>query len=85
MAQAPKVHVTQNMHSLPDLESAGLQTVKMHLAHKFGPHVDFSTLLSVVLPEEQLVEKNDVWDEDLLLTEVVSELELGKENEKWGG
>lgn len=84
MAQAPKVHVTQNMHSLPELESTGLQAVKMHLAHKFGAHVDFSTLLSVVLPEEQLVEPDDVWDEDLLLTEVVSALELGKENEQGG-
>ena len=72
------------MRSLPELESSGLATVKMHLAHKFGPHVDFSALLSVVLPEEQLVEGEDVWDEDLLLTEVVSELELGMEKE-WGG
>ena len=85
MAQAPKVHINQNMHSLPDLESSGLAAVKMHLAHKFGPHIDFSTLLSVVLPEEQLVEGTDAWDEDLLLTEVVSELELGKKTEQWGG
>jgi hypothetical protein len=78
------VHVTQNTHSLLDLESNGLQSVKSHLADKYGAHIDFTTLLSVLLPEEQLVENNDVWDEDLLLTEVVSELELGKENEQWG-
>jgi hypothetical protein len=84
VAQAPKVHVTQNMQSLLDLESNGLQSVKSHLADRYGAHIDFTTLLSVLLPEEQLVENNDVWDEDLLLTEVVSELELGKENEQWG-
>lgn len=85
VAQAPKVHVSKNMAALPDLESMGLQSVKTHLAHTYGAQIDFSTLLSVLLPEEQMVEKLEEWDEDLLLTEVVSELELGKENYQKGG
>jgi hypothetical protein len=67
------------MHTLPELETSGLHAVRMHLEQQYGQDIDFSLLLSVVLPEEQLVEKNEVWDEDLLLTEVVSELESGKE------
>jgi hypothetical protein len=69
------------LNASPSLSS---QSVKPHLADRYGAHIDFTTLLSVLLPEGQLVENNDVWDEDLLLTEVVSELELGKENEQWG-
>eukprot|EP00892_Ulva_mutabilis_P008460 jgi/Ulvmu1/5987/UM026_0111.1 len=82
VADAPKVHMTRHMHALHDLEGKGVQRVRQHLAEKFGPDIDFSLLLSCLLPEDQLEEKEEFWDENLLLTEIVSELETLKESEK---
>ena len=85
VAEAPKVHMARDMHALRDLEGKGVQSVRQHLADKFGPEIDFSVLLSCLLPEDQLEEKEEFWDENLLLTEVVSELETLKDSQKDDG
>lgn len=82
VADAPKVHMTRNMNALHDLEGKGIHRVRQHLADQFGPELDFSVLLSCLLPEDQLQEKEEYWDENLLLTEIVSELETLKESGK---
>lgn len=74
--------MARNMHALHDLEGEGIQRVRQHLAEQFGPEIDFSVLLNCLLPEDQLQEKEEYWDENLLLTEVVSELETLKESGK---
>lgn len=74
--------MTRNMNALHDLEGKGIHRVRQHLADQFGPELDFSVLLSCLLPEDQLQEKEEYWDENLLLTEIVSELETLKESGK---
>jgi hypothetical protein len=77
VADAPKVLRTQRMQTLYDLESPGLQHLKHFLTEQVGSEIDLSLLLSCLVPEEQLEEASEHWDDELLLTKVVTDMERG--------
>lgn len=82
VAQAPLEQQVQYVDGIDQLESAKLQRLRHYISRKSshtdtGDHdpLDLGLLIGVLLPEHMVVEDDDCWDEDLLLTAVASDLE----------
>ena len=72
----------QQVQGLDDLEDANLRRLKQYISGKGGtgvgdaePAFDLSLLISALLPEHLVREPDEVWEEELLLTAVASELQ----------
>lgn len=81
VAQAPLEQQVQYVDGIDDLESAKLQRLRHYVSRKTsntetGTHapLDLSLLMGLLLPEHMLLEEDEVWDENLLLTAVASDL-----------
>lgn len=80
VADAPKVHKTQHIQSLRELELVGLSRLKgMMGGHPGETSVDLSLLTRCLIAEDLAFEEDLYWDEELLLTEMASELQSDRE------
>jgi Intraflagellar transport protein 43 len=80
MAEVPVVHQSEHVRSVRELESKSMQQLKEFLRSKdlehSGEPLDLSILLAYLLPEDRVVDPDEVWDEELLLTAVASDLQV---------
>lgn len=83
IADAPKVHQTQHVQGLEELEDTKLQRLKAAIANRMrtgdgaahAPDADFGLLLGALLPEHMVVEDEGVWEEGTLLIAVASDMQ----------
>ena len=82
------MHQTEHVQGLDELEDEKLQKLKRFIASKIGekgaaaatPEADFGLLIGALLPEHMVLEDEDVWEEDLLLTSVASDMQQETED-----
>lgn len=79
VADAPKVHRSKQVQSLEELEDEGLGRLKRHMQGSTQQGIDLTPLTACLLPEHLVVEPDEFWDKDLLLTQVASELQKEQE------
>jgi Intraflagellar transport protein 43 len=86
VAEVPVIHQSEHVRSVRELESRSMQKLKDFLLSKDEEHggepLDLSILLAHLLPEDRVMEPEEVWDEDLLLTEVASELQQRSDDQE---
>lgn len=96
VAEAPKEHQLQHLQGLKELESENMQRLRRHINSKTreGAHVQprldgdaslgLNLLMGALLPEHMIIEHDEFWDENLLLTAVASDLHQETEDQAAG-
>jgi hypothetical protein len=87
IAEAPKLRQVQQVQGLEELESEKLHRLKEYVKNKAlsgsyddTSQIDLSLLMSNLLPEKLIQEPDELWDAELLLTAVASDLQSQSEN-----
>jgi hypothetical protein len=96
VADAPKEHQLQHLQSLKELESEEMQRLRQHISKKtrIGTHglpspdrdtsLDMNLLMGELLSKHLIIEHDEFWDENLLLTAVASDLHQETEDRAAG-
>lgn len=86
VAEVPVIHQSEHVRSVRELESKAMQQLKEFLHSKDQEHsgepLDLSSLLAHLLPEERVVDPDEIWDEELLLTAVASDLQARADDQE---
>ena len=81
VADVPLMHTTKLVQSLQELEDSGLARLKtmMKNSQPLDAAIDVSLLARVLIAQELSIDSDMYWDEEMLLTEVASDLQKARE------